>query len=169
MTPVPDWFSALGHNHGLANVVAFIANYGIFLSAMALVGAGWLHRNRPTLLIPFLVGALIATVLDLLAARTFFEVRPFVALHAAPLVPHDPGDNAFPSDHAVSSAYVASFLYFVDVRWAMLATAVALMVGLARITALLHWPQDVLVGWLIGSWSGTLAGLLTPRSDTRAK
>ena len=85
-------------------------------------------------------------------------------MHVAPLVPYDPRDNSFPSDHALATAYVASFLFFVDARWAVFASLVALFVGLARVLALLHWPQDVLVGWAIGAWCGAVAGVLSPRS-----
>lgn len=163
VTSVPDWFVVIAHHHVLSSAVALIANDGIVLSAIALIGAAWLHRNRPALLIPFLIGAIVASVLDLVAGRAYHELRPFVVMHASPLVPHDALDNSFPSDHAVATAYVASFLFFVDVRWAALATLAALLVGLARIGALLHWPGDVLTGWAIGVWCGAVAGVLAPK------
>lgn len=164
VTPVPDWFIALSHNHVFVSAVAWTVNDGIVLSAIALLGAAWLHRDRPALLIPFLIGAVVASVLDIVAGRAYYELRPFVEMHATPLVPHDPHDNSFPSDHAVATAFVASFLFFVDVRWAMVASAAALFVGVARVLALLHWPHDVLVGWAIGAWCGVVAGVLAPHT-----
>ena len=168
VTPVPLWFVALSHNHVLASVVAFIANYGIALTTVALLGAAWVHRDRPALLIPFLIGAMVASVLDIAAGRTYYELRPFAVMHTAPLVPYDPRDNSFPSDHAVATAFVAAFLFFVDVRFAVVATAAALIVGEARMIALLHWPHDVVIGWVIGAWCGIVAGVLAPQGRVQS-
>lgn len=145
-------------------MTAYLANDALLVTAFALVAAAWLHRAQRGLLLPFVIGAIAASVLDLVAGHLWFEMRPFVALHVAPCLPHDPADNSFPSDHGVAGAYVTAFLGFVDPRWAAVALIGAVVVSVARVACLLHYPQDVAAGWAIGAVPGALAGYYATRS-----
>ncbi len=152
------WFHALWADQTLAHAATFFADYGIYISAFALVATAWLHRGERGLLLPFVLGAIAAGALDIVMGRLFFELRPFVVMHVTPLISHNPADNSFPSDHAAATAYVAAFLCFVDRRWAVVAVLAALLVGVARVFVLVHWPHDVLVGWALGAAVGVAAG-----------
>jgi membrane-associated phospholipid phosphatase len=168
--PVSSEYQALWSNHAFAVAAALVANDGVLVTALALVAAAWLHRSERYLLLPFVLGAIGAFAIDLAAGRLFFEVRPFAALHVTPLVPHDPLDNSFPSDHAALTAYVAAFLFFVDRRWALVALAAALLVGAARVVCLLHYPHDVFAGWAMGAIPACIAGFYGMRAAAaRAK
>ncbi|MFI9345364.1 phosphatase PAP2 family protein [Streptomyces sp. NPDC052773] len=89
---------------------------------------------------------------------------------ARPVWP-DPVDSAhyaaFPSGHAMSAAVVCGLLLWLlrrhGVRAALWRTAVTvaavsvLGVGLTRVWLGVHWPTDVLGGWLLGATWATLA------------
>lgn len=90
-----------------------------------------------------------------------------------PEVAHLPASLAYPSGHAANSmtAYlaIAAIAFSPSVRRtaAWLAAALSVLIGLTRILIGVHWPSDVVGGWvlgllavglafIIGEWSGTL-------------
>lgn len=82
---------------------------------------------------------------------------------------------AFPSGHATSAAACFGALaYFLAFRlrpslsgfvWVS-AAAVAVLVGLTRVYLGVHWPTDVVGGWLLGSaWVTAAVLAIRPRSE----
>jgi undecaprenyl-diphosphatase len=133
------------------------AQYGLY-ACIAAATVAWLRRRPHHILIPLLVGAAGAALLDVLAGSIYEDPRPFVALHVAPLVPHGI-DNGFPSDHSAAAAYVATFATILDPAFGALAWSATLALGVARLYCLLHSPQDVAAGWMIGTVPAIAAGL----------
>ncbi len=56
-----------------------------------------------------------------------------------------------PSRHATMAAVAACFLILTYPRLRLLALALALLVGLARVITSAHWPTDVIAGWSLGT------------------
>ena len=77
------------------------------------------------------------------AAGLYFDPRPFVVGHFAPLVPHAP-DNGFPSDHMLLVSAIASVIFPFSRRWSSAAWTVAILVGAARVYVGVHHPIDVI-------------------------
>jgi undecaprenyl-diphosphatase len=99
---------------------------------------------------PTLVAWLTATTVKFL----FPAMRPFVALNFTPLVSGENPFASFPSTHATFFAALAVTIFLQDKkvgRWFLLG---AFLVGFGRIAVGVHYPGDVLAGFLLG---GTIA------------
>lgn len=76
--------------------------------------------------------------------------RPFVALDdVTKLIDYGRMDS-FPSGHATFFSAIATVLYFYHKKIALFYALGALMIGLSRIIAGIHWPVDILAGYIIG-------------------
>ena len=96
--------------------------------------------------------ALLTTVLKLLIDRD----RPDLVSHGMAVY-----NQSFPSGHATQAAATYLFLAFLVgsqsasliVKRLVLAAAIAViaMVGASRVYLGVHWPSDVIAGWMVGS------------------
>ncbi len=93
--------------------------------------------------------------------RFFYPVnRPFQLLNFEPLLT----DNApaFPSGHAAFFFALAAVILFWDRRWGIWFGLAAIVIGISRIVAGVHWPLDVLGGAGVGILSGLFIHLFFP-------
>jgi undecaprenyl-diphosphatase len=93
--------------------------------------------------------------------------RPFVTLGFEPLVEQSM-TYAFPSGHAAVFFALALAVWFVDRKWGYWFGALALLNGIARIVAGVHWPTDILAGAAVGVLSALLVRLLLSKIPKRA-
>jgi len=130
------------------------------LTFLTLAAAGFLALERKwgsvvLLLVAVGGGVLLVTLLKL----GFGRPRPDLVPHAVPVY-----TNSFPSGHsnlsAVTYLTLGGLLAQMDPRpWVRpyllgLAVLLTLLVGTSRIYLGVHWPTDVLAGWIIGaSWA----------------
>jgi membrane-associated phospholipid phosphatase len=93
-----------------------------------------------------------------------FEPRPFMVLGIEPLVIGDT-DSSYPSGHAliVGTGAYASLHLPLYLRIPLLLEA--LLVSYGRIYVGLHWPLDVVAGWLLGIGNVELIRSITDRSS----
>ncbi|MGE0601505.1 MAG: phosphatase PAP2 family protein [Dehalococcoidia bacterium] len=151
-----------GHWDLLDDQALFWAQYGVFILALAAGALGLrdLKRSpaRGASLALFVVGAgVLAFGILWLAGQLIVETRPFVHdRDTIQLLKHG-ADNSFPSDHATLAgllAVVAALAWPKHAPWLL---GIGFLVGLSRVVAGVHYPGDVLTGWLIGG--GTAAVL----------
>jgi undecaprenyl-diphosphatase len=145
-------------------VIADLAQYGFILS-LVVAFVVWLRlprRQQVELLAAGVIGGVICLVLVKAAGAVFYDTRPFVTQHIAPLFPHA-SDNGFPSDHTAVTMLVGFCVLVVSRRWGLALLALSLLAGVARVLAHVHSPLDIAgavvigasaaaVGWLLAKW-----------------
>ena len=132
---------------------------GIAIAALLLVR---LRREATLLAATILSGWVVNTLIKALVGRP----RPTIVSHLA-----EAGGSSFPSGHSFNSAvvYIGVALALAalnarrGVRWSLIAGAalITALIALSRVWLGVHYPSDVLAGWLGGTaWALTASALL---------
>jgi membrane-associated phospholipid phosphatase len=92
----------------------------------------------------------ISLVLGELMKHIMYEPRPFLILNITPLI-HEPADSSYPSGHALIVG-TGAFSALVSLPWyiSIPLTIEALLVSYGRVYVGVHWPLDVIAGWILG-------------------
>lgn len=155
----PAWVQELARDFTALGGIAILS----FL-ILAVVGFLWLGKQRRSAwFVLFAVSTGVA--LSQLLKSAFDRPRPDIVSHGSMVY-----TASFPSGHSLMAAVVyltlAALLARALVRPALkayvmfLAIAATLMVGLSRIYLGVHWPTDVLAGWLVGAGWALLCALV---------
>lgn len=75
-------------------------------------------------------------------------------------------DASFPSGHATFFTALAVALYFYHKELAYWYGAGALVIGLSRIAAGVHWPFDILAGFILGGFVGVASQVVCEKIST---
>jgi undecaprenyl-diphosphatase len=75
--------------------------------------------------------------------------RPFIKFTDVHALFYESG-YAFPSGHSATIAALAFSVFYLNKRAGYVCMAAALLIGIARITSGVHFPIDILGGYLIG-------------------
>ena len=131
----------------LGSLAVLVADDGVWLLPPALIAAWFVggpsRAARQQAVLAGCLAAVVAVGLGLLLEHVLARPRPFVALGIQPLVPHA-ADSSFPSDHTLIGVALVGALAWRVPRLGLWLLGWALLVGLARVTAALHYPSDIL-------------------------
>jgi undecaprenyl-diphosphatase len=156
-TPAVDRFfalvSKLGYRWGVVPL-----DIGVFAWLV------WRRHFRDGLFFGLAVAG--AAILNLAAKDHFTRIRPDLWLSMAPETTF-----SFPSGHAMGSATLAValilMLWRTRWRWLVLAAGLVfvLLVGLSRVYLGVHFPSDILAGWMAGTaWVVAMHQLVAHRA-----
>ncbi|MBI5077911.1 MAG: phosphatase PAP2 family protein [Candidatus Yonathbacteria bacterium] len=139
-------------------VIGFTAEWYGFIILAALFIYLFKHRDNPKKGVRdlFVVGvtAVSAYIIAYAFKDTFNTLRPFDALSwVKPLVSES--GPALPSGHATFFMALALSLWFYHKRLAVFFGVSAVIIGIARVMAGIHWPVDILAGLFLGYVVGT--------------
>lgn len=150
------------------DVIAWVAQYGLIVSAVITIVV-WLRLPGPKkweFALMGLIGGAIALLLLELAGKLYYDPRPFVVEHIAPLFQHD-ADNGFPSDHTLLATFLAACVFFYSRKWSMVLLAVALAIGVTRVAAHVHHPIDIVAAMALALASALIARPVAVRVASR--
>jgi undecaprenyl-diphosphatase len=141
------------------SVVSAVAQYALYAIAVgALVVWVLATRNeRIELAIRAVLALLVVVVLIRTGSALHTDPRPFVVDPSVkPLFAHS-ADNGFPSDHTAVGVAIACVVMTCR-RWAGIGLlVVAVGLGVARVAAHVHHPQDIVAGALMGAVAAVAA------------
>ncbi len=148
------------------SIIIFCAKY-LFVAVVLIAAVVWLKAPRSSKLkvaAVIILAGILAVVASRIAAKLYYDPRPFVRdPNLKPLIPHGP-DNGFPSDHALFTMTLTAALYFYDRRWAAAAFIVTVIVGVARVLAHIHSSIDIIGAWLIAIAAAAAANYIVSRT-----
>lgn len=156
-------YMTLEHWHGKSalfdTLMIHIANDGLYLYAIFLLIIWFIGRqtdNRQRLreaALSAVIAGVIGLIINIIISHIWFRTRPFVALHTTPLI-HHAADASFPSDHTTGSMGLAAGAFVFDRKIGVFFGIFSLLIGFARVYVGVHYPTDVLAGWVIGILCG---------------
>lgn len=153
-----------GINSIFDGLVIFCASYLIYLIfALTVAIVAYLLYRRQWKTALWFLGSLVTSFIILKIVQYIHPgVRPFIAEHGVTqLIKHAPGVS-FPSDHTTVAAAIAFGLLFLTrfktTGWLVFLGAV--VVGLARILAGVHYPFDIAAGLLTGLVGAGIVGII---------
>ncbi len=108
--------------------------------------------------------SVLAWIIGYLFKNIFMELRPFLALpNVMPLWVE--GGYAFPSGHSTTFMALAFSIFLIHKKVGYLFILSALIIGITRIMAGVHYPVDILGGFVLG----ILISYITNRIFTKNK
>lgn len=126
----------------------------------------WFAISRKAALRAAITGALAWQGLNKVIAAIVDRPRPSMSeLGVKELVFHRP-DTSFPSDHsAFLMAVTVSFYLSGQRKLGHICLAIAILVGISRVGIGVHFPADILAGWLVGTTVAFLLNLIQQPLD----
>lgn len=150
-----DFLYSLANQNALIDwLIRFFADYLPWVLVIALLWQLLRAVEGRCSFRPFglmLLGTLLGSVLANLIKLFYYQARPFAErTDVKALFPYV-ADGSFPSAHATAFMALAVIVWRFRPKWGPWYFAGAILIGLARVMAGLHWPLDILVGWLLGA------------------
>lgn len=148
-------------NSAVAFIVRFLAVYLPWLLVFSLL-FWYAYKKRWRFLLVLGVISGFSTFIMEVMKWFINRPRPYVLYtHINPLF--TPGGNlAMPSAHSLVFTALATFIFFKNRRLGLVLYLAVFLISIARVSAGVHWPSDVLVGALIGLGIGYAAHLIEP-------
>lgn len=149
-----DFFSKLtGHSGLLDWIIIFFADYLLFFLVILFIVFIFLEKDRRMRLYFISLGT-ISVILSrgiIVQLMRFFiyRPRPFVSLSSTPLLNHV-ASSSLPSGHISFLVPIAITLWFINKRASIWSLIAILFIGFARIAAGVHWPTDIIMGFVVG-------------------
>lgn len=105
-----------------------------------------------------------AIIVNLTIKKLVARTRPFIVNEAINYITTRPSDNSFPSGHTGSVFAVASVIFFMMPKKAGIpAMILASLIALSRLYVGVHYPTDIIAGFLVGMFTGFLAKLIVEK------
>lgn len=132
-------------------LIIFAAEYLGWLIAIGLIVVLLTNSNRELIrrrLAIIAASGILAYLVAEIIKRVVNWSRPELVDQARQLLHYT--DPSFPSGHTATFAAIGVAVYAYNKRWGNWLIILAVIIGLARVVAGIHWPVDILAGLIIG-------------------
>lgn len=131
-------------------VILFLSQFCVWLTIVSyLATLAYLFIIRDWIdFIPTFFGPLSAFIMVEIIRHFYSRPRPFEVLKFQPLIDHETG-KSFPSKHATSALVIALSLCPLFPIFGAIMIINAVIVGLTRILSGIHYPSDVIGGFIL--------------------
>lgn len=147
-----DWlFVFVSNNFGyimifLAFLFLFLHTDGVFDYRLPFLQL----KNKIKEILLVFSSALFAWILQAILKLFIISPRPFIFFENVKPLFFYKGMDSFPSGHAMFFGALAMSLYFIHKRIGFIYFIVALIIGLSRVISGIHFPIDILFGYIFG-------------------
>lgn len=145
----------------MVEVVRFFAIGAIFIIAAVafvslVVNVRFIRVSGKLFFIESILAGTVSWTVNQMISFAVWRARPFAAYPDAILsfVDKSPLTKSFPSDHAAVAMSLAVVIYLWSPRAGMWFMLLAVLIGIARIFAGIHYPSDIIAGLFIGALVG---------------
>lgn len=130
----------------------FLASWLIWLLYAGLIYL-WIvdGRVKREVALHALLATLITFGISQLVKDLYHDPRPFLVNHLPVQTLTIPQDNSFPSFHTAAAFALAITVWLHNRKIGGFFLVVAVIIGLARIWANVHWPIDIVGGAILGT------------------
>lgn len=153
----------IGRNPFLRSIVVPTALAGVYIIPVLWV-IQWFHRPkfRELLLSSILAGIVAWIGINNLVQLFYFQNRPIHELAIQEWLFERP-ENSFPSDHVTFLAAISFFfLLRKNYHSGLLLLLLAFIVGIARVGVAVHYPSDIIYGFITGAVAALGVMLIHP-------
>ncbi len=139
-----------GKNNVLDSVAIFAAQYFIFIFLIYLIYLWFAEKKQREKILLVGYAALLGLGINFIITLVYFHPRPFMIPTGTLLISHAP-ETSFPSDHTtIMFAISFTILTFKELRSGIVLFLLAIIGGLARVYAGLHFPADIAGSLFVG-------------------
>lgn len=140
--------------NGIVKAISFLGNGGWFWILTALFFTYGKNTRRAGIM-ALVSMAVCALIVNIILKNAVARIRPYEVLKGLTLLVERQRDYSFPSGHT-SASFAAAWMYFKYLKkhLARAFLVMAALISLSRLYVGVHYPSDVLAGFLIASAVG---------------
>jgi undecaprenyl-diphosphatase len=135
-------------------LMPFITNEKIWILPIIAACVAVLVFGKPRQRMCVALGLIACAIVDPVAGHIikpfFHRLRPCDTVLGANVLANAAGWS-FPSNHAANTFAIATVIFYFTRKWGIIVFVTSFFVGIYRTSCGVHYPLDVLTGWLFGT------------------
>ena len=126
------------------------------LAYLTLLGASFISKGLGKDLATYIMVPASGFVLLTLVRKWINQPRPYEAWEIIPLLDKDSAGNSMPSRHVFSATIISMACLHASLTMGMICLTLSALLGLVRVLGGVHYPKDVVVGYICALVWGVL-------------